>query len=107
MSALSDDVKKARAMGLSYGEYKALTYSPVTPTPKPSKKRKRKCDISTIFSLWQQGYSDAQIAKQLGTSRTLIQKYRDTYEIPSNKTITDTYRYHLVETSYGIFVMKE
>lgn len=107
MSALGDDVKKARAMGLSYGEYKALTYKPNTSTPKPPKKRKRKCDISSLFSLWQQGYSDAQIAKRLGTSRTLIQKYRDNYEIPSNKTITDTYNYHLVETSYGIFVMKK
>lgn len=110
MNALSDDVKKARAMGLSYGEFKALTYRScpaATSTPKPSKKKPRKCDITAIFPLWQQGYSDAQIAQQLGTSRAYIQKYRDTYELPSNKTVTDTHKYYLVETSYGIFVMKK
>ena len=109
MSSLADDVKKARAMGLSYGEFKALTFKscPITPTPKPSNKRPQKCDIIAIFPLWQQGYSDAQIAKQLGTSRAYIQKYRDTYELPSNKTVTDTSKYHLVETSYGIFVITE
>lgn len=59
------------------------------------------------FALWQQRKSDSEIGRELGVSRQMINKWRDTMELPSiNKENVDTSHYRLVHNEYGTFVMK-
>lgn len=114
MSELSEDNAIARSMGLTYGEYRALTSkqelriaAPKIP-PKKAKTKKKRYSDDAAFLLWQQGKTDAQIGAELGVSRAIIQRWRDNLELPSNsKTIIDTSKYHLIETPYGIYAIEE
>lgn len=114
MGILAEEAAKARAMGLSYGEYKALTYNPNQTIPSqkkpPStshKNRKRYTD-EDAFKLWQQGKTDAEIAHELGVSRTIIQRWRNVLELPSNrkhKNSVEAKKYRLVEIRGGIYAI--
>lgn len=110
MSELSEINKRARDCGLSYGEYISLyrsTPKPQKPPTNPPKSKKRYSD-EAAFALWQAGKSDAQIGSELGVSRAIIQRWRDTLELPSNsKSQTDTSKYKLIQTEDGIFAVKE
>lgn len=115
MSTIHDDVKAAKELGISYGQYKALTWDrnapppqPPAPPKKPSRKKKRKFQDTDAFDLWQKGYSDSQIGAALGVSRAIIQRWRDTLELPSTADPnTDTKKYRLVFTQDGIFALYE
>ena len=43
----------------------------------------KKYDDQEAFRLWQAGRTDREIAAVFGVSRTIIQRWRDTLEIPS------------------------
>lgn len=109
---LSEDAREARAMGLTYGKYKALSYTPTTNPPKkeekrpesPRKRTKRYTD-QQLFELWQEGKSDAEIASAVGVSRAMIQKWRDIMEVPSSPEGRD--KYFLIDTEYGLYVVTE
>lgn len=114
MSTIHDDVKAAKEMGISYGKYKALMRERDAQSPPPapvqeqipSRKHKRKFTDEQAFTLWQKGYSDSKIGKALGVSRTIIQRWRDTFELPSNSNPnTDTSQYRLVKTQDGLFAI--
>lgn len=113
--SLADDNSEARAMGLTYGKWRALSYTPETPPRFPNKpsppKRKRKTKKYTdmqLFKLWQQGKTDAEIGAAVGVSRAMIQRWRDNLEIPStSKNKIDTKKYRLEETPLGTFVVKD
>ena len=111
MERLADINAKARALGLTYGEYVSLHPSPSKTHPKPQKPpkpSKKTYSDETAFSLWQLGKSDAQIGAELGVSRAIIQRWRDTLEIPSNSNpLINTQKYHLIKTPYGFFVITE
>lgn len=112
MDKLSEENAVARAMGLSYGKYKAQQWlnnqnSPPQakhhqkPPQKPQK-RTRKCKDPEAFKLWQEGKTDAEIAKHFGVSRTIIQRWRDILELPSTtKEKVDTKKYRLEKTPDG------
>lgn len=108
--SLEEDSRAARAMGLSYGKYKALTYNPdqkapanIPPKKNPHQKPKRWKD-EDAFAMWQEGKSDSEIGQALGVSRTIIQRWRDVIELPSNKKgQIDTKKYRLERTSDGIY----
>ena len=109
---LEEEVKAAAAMGLSYGKYRALmdtaenTANKKDPIPARKKRKKRYAD-DKIFKLWQQGKTDAEIAAILGSSRSMIQKWRDNMEIPSVSTKgICREKYRLVETEYGLYVLQ-
>lgn len=107
MGTITDDVLAARAMGLSYGQYKALTYKPIPPksTAKRKQRPKRYSDLEA-FQLWQAGHTDAEIAQKVGVSRALIQKWRDTLELPSTtKEPVDTKKYRLAHLQDGTIVI--
>lgn len=109
MTALDKDALEARAMGLTYGQYKALTYNPEQKQPeaKPeeSRKMKKRYNEQQVFSLWQAGKTDAEIASAVGVSRTIIQRWRDTLELPSTaKTNVDTKKYRLAHLQNGTLV---
>lgn len=108
---LSEDARTASSMGLTYGKYKALTYtpSPIPPTeekvlqcPK-NKPRKRKYTDQQLFDLWQQGLTDPQIAATVGVTKGVIYKWRDLMEVPASMVGRDQYR--LVETEFGLYVV--
>lgn len=90
MTLLEKEVREAKELGLSYGQYKARKYqesgrsfSPA-PRPDPPKRyRVKKYDDEEVFRLWQQGRTDNEIAAVFGVSRTIIQRWRDTLELPS------------------------
>ena len=113
--SLADDERAARAMGLSYGKWRALSYKPSEPTQPPQEpeppKRKRKTKKYTdqqLFDLWQQGKTDAEIGAAVGVSRAMIQRWRDNLEIPSaSKGNIDTKKYRLIETRYGPYAVTE
>ena len=114
--SLADDERAARAMGLSYGKWRALSYTPTeSPTENPTEpepeKRKRKTKKYTdqqLFDLWQQGKTDAEIGAAVGVSRAMIQRWRDNLEVPSTaKGDIDTKKYRLIETRYGPYVVTE
>lgn len=115
VSELSNDEAAARAMGLSYGNYKARMYNCSTIAPKkpgkgPQKaqKRKKKYDDARAFELWQEGKTDAEIASVFGVSRTIIQRWRDVLELPStSKQKIDTRKYHLETDQDGVFVVRK
>lgn len=112
MSSLADENRIARSMGLTYGKYKALIYQKgqsVEPSPrKPAKRSRRRYTDEQAFALWQAGKNDFEIGRELGVSRQIIQRWRDTMELPSTvKFDIDTHRYQLVRTPAGIFVTYE
>ncbi|MBQ9168886.1 MAG: helix-turn-helix domain-containing protein [Oscillospiraceae bacterium] len=114
MNLLAEENAAARAMGLTYGRYKALLFKqvPQTTAPKnaqkpPKRNRKRYTD-EAAFLLWQQGKSDSQIGAALGVSRQIIQRWRDTLELPSTiKNHIETKKYRLVETQDGFYIIRE
>lgn len=99
---LDDEARIARAMGLSYGRYKAMQYNKPTAAPQKirrSRTQKRRYTDEDAFRLWQEGKNDCEIGAILGVSRQIIQRWRDTMELPStNKQPVDTKNYHLVRT---------
>ena len=106
MTDLEKDVLAAKEMGLSYGKYKALTYDPTIvrrqKTMAPEQKRKKRYDDHRVFALWQAGKTDAEIASVVGVSRTIIQRWRDTMELPSTKkSRVETKKYRLVSVQDG------
>ena len=107
MSSLDDKIRKANAMGLSYGYYKALHPDPPSPKPpRKKKKSKRKYTDEQLLDLWKQGKTDAEIGAAVGVSGAAIQKWRDNMEVPCNKNKhIDRSKYELIETEYGIFVI--
>lgn len=115
MSTIHDDIKAAKELGVSYGKYKAMTWDgkplpphPPAPPKPPSRGKKRKFQDQDAFELWQKGYSDSQIGAALGVSRTIIQRWRDTLELPSTQDPnTDTKKYRLAITRDGIFALHE
>ena len=114
MSTLQDDIRKAMELGVSYGKYKAMTRTFPAPTPKkppPSKKKpkSRKYSDKQLFRMWQAKKTDAEIARAIGVSRTIVQRWRDSLELPStylHKDL-DTKKFRMVETPYGIYVVKD
>lgn len=113
MATLVQDNAMARSMGLTYGKYKALIHEkerdsappPPKPTEKVVKSRRRYTD-EQAFTLWQEGKNDCEIAAVLGVSRQIIQRWRDTMELPSTaKGDIDTGKYRLVKTAKGMFVI--
>lgn len=111
MSDLSKNARTAAAMGLSYGRYKALTYNPDQEKNSPSKSRRKpkkgkRYSEQEAFKLWQEGKTDEEIASVFGVSRTLIQRWRDTMELPStSKRRIDTKKYRLVQNPDGTYVV--
>lgn len=107
------ELKAAREMGLSYGKYKALTFDPQKNNQRKSagskKRTPRKYTDQDAFRLWQEGKSDAEIARSLGVSRALIQRWRDTLELPSTtKHPIDTKKYRLQQAEDGtIFAIQD
>lgn len=114
MATLAEENTAARAMGLTYGQYRALIYqkergmmAPSLPS-KPAKKSRRRYTDEEAFALWQAGKNDCEIGKALGVSRQIIQRWRDTMELPSTaKSDIDTENYRLVRTPAGMFVICE
>ena len=110
MNELSKDAAAARAMGLSYGQYKALSYEPAKLPAKASQqpckhqeKQKHYTDPEA-FKLWQEGKTDSQIAASFGVSRTIIQRWRDTLELPSTtKHKVNTKKYRLAKNEDGTY----
>lgn len=111
MSDLSKNARAAAAMGLSYGKYKALTHNPDQERKSPSKSRKKpqkgkRYSEQEAFRLWQEGKTDEEIASVFGVSRTLIQRWRDTMELPStSKRRIDTKKYRLEQNPDGTYVV--
>ena len=111
MDKLSEENAVARAMGLSYGKYKAQQWlqqqkspPPKNPQKKPLKRSPSKCRDPEAFKLWQEGKTDSQIAEHFGVSRTIIQRWRDVLELPSTtKGKVDTKKYRLVKSPDGSF----
>lgn len=108
--SIVDDERTARAMGLSYGQYKNLTYDPNQKHTTPEKKRRRakakRYTDADAFKLWQNGKTDAEIAKECRVSRALIQKWRDTLELPSTtKEPVNTKKYRLAQLQDGTAVV--
>ena len=109
---LAADDRAAQSMGLSYGKYKALTYTPSEPQNPPQEPQTKKHKQEYIkhhnrFILWQKGYSDGKIAAELGVSKVTINKWRDTMELPPVRKCTDRDKYRLVETEYGVFAVTD
>lgn len=108
--SIADDERAARAMGLSYGRYKALSYNPAQSTATPKNRRSRaktkRYKDEDAFRLWQRGMTDAEIATACGVSRALIQKWRDTLELPSsNRSAVDTKKYRLAQLQDGTYIV--
>ena len=110
MSRIAEVDRKAGELGLSYGQYKAL-YDTDHEIPPPEKKQRRirakRYKDEDAFCLWQEGKTDAEIAKECGVSRALIQKWRDTLELPSTTTgePVDTKKYRLAYLQDGTAVV--
>lgn len=109
---LAEDNAKARAMGLTYGKYKALTYTPSEPSKQPetapNKKHKQEyLKHHNRFVLWKKGYSDEAIAYQLDVSRITILNWRKLMELPSANRCKDRDKYRLIETEYGFYVVDD
>ena len=108
--SISDDERAARAMGLSYGQYKALSYDPTQITTQAINRRSRAktkhYKDEDAFRLWQLGMTDAEIAAACGVSRALIQKWRDHLELPSTaRNPVDTKKYRLAQLQDGTYIV--
>lgn len=107
---LAEENRIAKSMGLTYGKYKALSYEAerkASEAPrKPARKSRRRYTDEQAFAMWQAGKNDCEIGAALGVSRQIIQRWRDTMELPSTaKEEIDTEHYHLVKTPAGTFVV--
>ena len=111
MGTLVEENRIARSMGLTYGKYKALIYEKERkmappPPPKQVERSRRRYTDEEAFALWKAGKNDCEIGAVLGVSRQIIQRWRDTMELPSTaKNDIDTEKYHLVKTPKGMFVI--
>lgn len=110
MDQIEKDVKAAMELNLSYGYYKALTYSPDREPPTIKKKkhsqRPRKFTDQQAFNLWQSHMTDAEIGSALGVSRAYIQRWRDHLELPStSKNRIDTKKYRLAALQDGTSIV--
>ena len=110
MNQLDMDARKAREMGVTYGQYKAMTYDPTAtmapPQPPKRRKRERKFTDAQAFTLWQANMTDAEIGKTLGVSRAYIQRWRDQLELPStSKTNINTKKYRLAALQGGTTIV--
>lgn len=112
MLTLEEANRRARAMGLSYGQWESQIYEKehdqtATSTPrKQAKPSRRRYTDEEAFALWKAGKNDCEMGHILGVSRQVIQKWRDTMELPSTvKADVDTENYHLVKTTRGMFVI--
>lgn len=97
---------------MSYGKYKALAHDTAQgaaqATEQKEKPTKRRYTHEEAFALWQAGKSDLEIGRALGVSRQIIQRWRDTLELPSTqKTPIDTKRYRLVVEGGEYFIIRE
>lgn len=87
MDQIDKDCIEAKALGLSYGYYKALSYDPMQHTtiychsPQGQQQTRRFADAEA-FALWQEGYSDGQIAAAIGVSKSRIQAWRIRMKLP-------------------------
>lgn len=111
MSKLDEDIRAADALGISYGNYIAMHYDPyateATATPTVRKRRRRTYSDEELFRLWQDGYTDEQIAQTVGVSRQLIQRWRDQLELPStSKFRIDTKKYRLTTLRDGTYIVE-
>lgn len=111
MSKLDEDIRAADAMGISYGNYIALSYNPYAAKPTTDatirKPRRRTYSDEQLFQLWQDGYTDEQIGKTIGVSRQLIQRWRDQLELPStSKFRIDTQKYRLTTLRDGTYIVE-
>ena len=89
MDQIDKDCIAAKALGLSYGYYKALTYDSMQGTSiscdRPKRRQQpRKFSDADAFALWQQGHSDGQIGAAVGVSKACIQAWRSRLELPPN-----------------------
>lgn len=112
MNELAKDEAAARAVGLSYGQYKAQAYmnqpkpEKAATSPPEARKRAKKYDDREAFALWQAGKTDAEIASAFGVSRTIIQRWRDVLELPStSKQAVDTKKFRLEKNRDGAYIV--
>lgn len=110
MNQLDMDARKAKEMGMTYGQYKAMTYDPTAPMAPPQipkrRKRDRKFTDAQAFALWQATMTDAEIGKALGVSRAYIQRWRDQLELPStSKNNINTKKYRLAALQDGTSIV--
>ena len=116
MSSLFDDIKAAKSLGLTYGQYTAI-HKPQSEQPqakkpqtKKDKRIKRPAD-QRLFELWQSGLTDSQIAACVGVSHTLIYRWRHWMELPPNTLKDDSrernQKYCLIKTELGVFAIHE
>ena len=111
MSKLDEDIRAADALGISYGKYMAMHYDPyateATAAPTVRKHRRRTYSDEELFRLWQDGYTDEQIAQTVGVSRQLIQRWRDQLELPStSKFRINTQKYRLTTLRDGTYIVE-
>ena len=111
-TTIAEDNALARSMGLTYGQYKAKLFemerrmAAPQSSPLQTKKSRRRYTDEEAFALWQAGKNDCEIGAVLGVSRQIIQRWRDTMELPSTgKNDIDTGKYRLVKTAAGMFVI--
>lgn len=89
MDQIDKDCIAAKALGLSYGYYKAQSFdsrqwhTPITSTRRQRRQQPRKFADADAFTLWQQGRSDGQIAAEVGVTKSCIQAWRSRLELPS------------------------
>lgn len=106
MSQLTEVVRAANELGLSYGYYVALTNAsnvamadPIT--QKQKKRRNHRYTDEQRFLLWQEGYTDEQIGQAVGVSRQCVQQWRDQLELPS------TSKYHINPKKYRLTTLRD
>lgn len=89
MDRIIKDNEIARKMGLSYGQYKAIQKESSDFENDRAKSNSLRFDDLKAFALWQEGKSDLKIAKAIGVSRSTIQQWRTTLELPSTYSNSD------------------
>lgn len=118
MDELTRIVLEARARGLSYGQFVATIHErkrkpkPAAPTvwEKRRKGQRRKQWSEVVaFQLWQMGRCDREIAKVLGVSRQIIQRWRTLLELPDLYSFPsiDPARYRFVRLPHGTTVLHD
>ena len=102
MDQIDRDCIAAKALGLSYGYYKAQSFdpgqrhAPIACNPPQRRQQPRKFSDAEAFTLWQQGRSDGQIAAEVGVTKACIQAWRSRLELPPiTATNVDRQKYRL------------
>ena len=102
MDQIDRDCIAAKALGLSYGYYKALSHdstmqhTPIACNRRQRRQQPRKFSDTEAFALWQQGRSDGQIAAEVGVTKACIQAWRSRLELPPyTSTGVDRQKYRL------------